>query len=452
MADSPYWNPRHETMSREDLDSLQTHKLRNLVAWADAQVPLHSKRLADAGVTADSIRSLDDLRRIPFMTRDEWMQGQLDHPPYGPILAAPEESAIRYHLTSGTTGKTPIRVLDSMKDWEWIAEMWCYGFWGFGVRPSDVVFFAFSYGTFVGFWGAHYACEKLGCLVLPGGNMTTEARVKQIIDMNATVVCSTPTYALRMAQEARNLDIDLPAGPVKRLILSGEPAGSIPATKKLIEEQWGAKAGDTAGMTELGTIMMFECDRQPGGAHIIEDHYIEEVIDPDSGEPVPYGEPGERVVTSFGRGFIPVLRYRTRDLVLKVPGTTCSCGRTFDIYDGGIRGRVDDMKLVRGTNVYPRAVEAIVREYEAIDEFQIHLYTAEGIRDEIEVLVEVPDAGADVAPILEKLSTALAEAHEGLRFHVRQVELETLPRFELKAKRVLDEREVVGGSGERKQA
>jgi phenylacetate-CoA ligase len=248
------------------------------------------------------------------------------------------------------------------------------------------------------------------------------------------------------------MGIDLANSPVKRVILSGEPAGSIPATKKLIEEQWGAKAGDTAGMTELGTIMMFECDHQPGGAHIIEDHYIEEVIDPETDEPVGYGEQGERVVTSFGRGFIPVIRYRTRDLVVKVPGSTCGCGRTFDIYHGGIRGRVDDMKLVRGTNVYPRAVEAIVREYETIDEFQIHLYTADGIRDEIEVLVEIPDSSVDADSILTELGKTLAEAHEGLRFGVRQVELESLPRFELKAKRVLDEREIVGGSGERKNA
>ena len=451
-TESPYWNPRHETLDRDELDALQVRKLRSLIEWASAQVPYHSKRLSDAGVTADSVNSLDDLKRIPFMTREEWMQGQLEHPPYGPILAAPEDAAIRYHLTSGTTGKTPIRVLDSMKDWEWIAEMWCYGFWGFGVRPRDRVFFAFSYGTFVGFWGAHYACEKIGCLVLPGGNMTTEARVNQIMDMKATVVCSTPTYALRMAQEARAMGIDLANGPVERLILSGEPAGSIPATKKLIEEQWGAKAGDTAGMTELGTIMMFECDHQPGGAHIIEDHYIEEVIDPVGEDPVGYGERGERVVTSFGRGFIPVIRYRTRDFVVKVPGSNCSCGRTFDIYDGGIRGRVDDMKLVRGTNVYPRAVEAIVREFEAVDEFQIHLYTADGIRDEIEVLIEIPDGSVDANALCRDLGKQLAEAHEGLRFGVKQVELESLPRFELKAKRVLDEREIVGGQGERKQA
>src|SRR4029079_7636248 len=196
----------------------------------------------------------------------------LDQPPFGDILAADPRLAMRYHLTSGTTGRTPIRVLDGAKDWEWVAEAWCHAFWGFGVRPGDRVFFAFSYGSFVGFWGAHYACEKMGCLVLPGGNMTTEARVRQIFDMEATVVCSTPTYALRMAQEAQQLGIDLAKSSVKRVTLSGEPAGSIPATKALIESQWGAKAADTAGMTELGTIMIFECEHQPGGTHIIEDH------------------------------------------------------------------------------------------------------------------------------------------------------------------------------------
>ena len=451
MTESPYWNPRHETLPREDLEALQVRKLRNLVEWADANVPWHAKRLRDAGVTGDSIGSLEDLRRIPFMTRDEWMQGQIENPPYGNVLAQPPERAIRYHMTSGTTGKTPIRVLDSMKDWEWIAEMWCYGLWGFGVRPADTMFVAFGYATFIGFWGLHYAGEKIGCLVLAGGAAPTDARVKQIVEMGATVVASTPTYALRMAQEAKTLGIDLASSPVERLILSGEPAGSIPATKALIEEQWGAKAGDTAGMTELGTIMMFECEHQPGGAHIIEDHYIEEVIDPDTDQPVPYGEQGERVVTSFGRGFVPVLRYRTRDFVLRVPGSTCSCGRTFDIYDGGIRGRVDDMKLVRGTNVYPRAVEAIIREHAEIDEFQIHLYTEEGIRDEIEVLLEIPDAGADAERVIRDLGKQLAEAHEGLRFGVKQVEKETLPRFELKAKRVQDDRIVIGTEGEARQ-
>jgi phenylacetate-CoA ligase len=288
----------------------------------------------------------------------------------------------------------------------------------------------------------------MGCLVLPGGAMTTEQRVRTLVEMEATVVASTPTYALRMAQEARAMGIDLAGSPVRRLILSGEPAGSIPATKRLIEELWGAKAADTAGMTELGTIMIFECEAQPGGTHIIEDHYIEEVLDPDTDQPVGYGEMGERVVTSFGRGFIPVIRYRTRDFVVRVPGSTCSCGRTFDLYEGGIRGRVDDMKLVRGTNVYPRAVEAIVRDHPEVDEFQIHLYTAEGIRDEIEVLVEIPDPEVNANAVLAAVAKELADSHEGLRFGVQQVDIGTLPRFELKAKRVVDERIVIGSEGD----
>ena len=449
-ADSPYWNPRHETAPRDQLDALQVHKLRNLVAWADERVPFWSERLRGGGVTAEDIRSLDDLRRIPMLTREEWMDAQAEDPPYGPLLATDRSDAIRYHTTSGTSGRVPLKVLDGVKDWEWINEMWCYGLWGFGVRPGDTIFFAFSYGTFVGFWGAHYASEKIGALVLPGGNMTTEARVRQIIDCEATVVCSTPTYAMRMAQEAEALGIDLAASPVKRVILSGEPAGSIPATKQLIETQWGAKAGDTAGMTEVGTLVMFECEHQPGGAHVIEDNYIEEVIDPETDEPVGYGEMGERVVTSFGRGFMPVMRYRTRDLVLKVPGSNCSCGRTFDIYEGGIRGRVDSMRVVRGTNVYPTAIEAIVREHERVDEFQIHLWTADGIRDEIEVLIELPGSLEGKDEIVADLRTTLSEAHEGLRIGVREVEHGSLPRFELKAQRLNDERDVVGAAGERK--
>ncbi|MFL5795436.1 MAG: phenylacetate--CoA ligase family protein, partial [Actinomycetota bacterium] len=357
------------------------------------------------------------------------------------------EHAIRHHTTSGTSGRRPLAVLDSAKDWEWIAEMWCYAFHGFGVRPADTVFFAFGYGTFVGVWGAQYACEKLGALVLPGGNIPTEARERMLVECDATVVCSTPTYALRMAQEARRLGIDLPGSNVSKLILSGEPAGSIPATKALIEEQWGAKAGDTAGMTELGTVMMFECDHQPGGAHIIEDHYIEEVVDPAGGEPVGYGEAGERVVTSFGRGIIPLVRYRTADLVTRVPASRCSCGRGFDLYEGGILGRVDDMKLVRGTNVYPRAVEGIVREFPGVEEFQL-LLTREGHFDRIALRVEpAPDVSDEAwADMADRLAKALAEAHEGLRFEVERATPGELPRFELKARRTVDRRDTpIGG-------
>ncbi|HEU5228785.1 MAG TPA: phenylacetate--CoA ligase family protein, partial [Ktedonobacteraceae bacterium] len=331
MAYSEYWNPKNETLAREDLQALQLLKLRRLCEWAYATTPFHRRRFDAAGFKPEQLKTLDDIRRIPFMTREEWMDSQMAQPLFGDMLATEQRNAIRYHLTSGTTGRTPIRVLDSMKDWDWINEMWCYGLWGFGIRPEDTVYFAFGYGSFIGFWGAHYACEKIGALVIPGGAQTTEGRIKQIIEMGATTVCSTPTYALHLWQKAREMGIDLAKdSKVDKVILSGEPAGSIPAVKRQLEEAWGAKCGDTAGMTEVGTIMIFECSHQPGGTHIIEDHYIEESINPDTGEPTGYGELGERVVTSFGRGFIPTIRYRSKDMVMKVPGSTCSCGRTWD--------------------------------------------------------------------------------------------------------------------------
>jgi phenylacetate-CoA ligase len=441
-GESPYWNPKTETLARERLGALQLAKLRVHCEWAAARSPWYRRRFAAEGFEPSQLRSLADLDRLPLLTRDEWMASQDASPPYGEIPTIGGAGAIRVHTTSGTTGRGPLRALDSGKDWAWIAEMWCYAIWGCGVRPADTAYIAFGYGSFIGFWGLHYAMEKVGVLNVPGGAQTTEARVLQIVDFGATVVASTPTYALRLAQEADRRGVDLRGSAVRRLILSGEPAGSIPQTKAMIEEEWGAKAFDTAGMTEIGTIMVFECERQPGGTHIIEDNMIEEVIDPSTLEPVGYGERGERVVTSFGRGAIPLIRYRTGDLVCRVPSSRCGCGRGFDIYEGGILGRVDDMKIVRGTNVYPRAIEAIVREFADVEEFQT-VITHEGIRDEITLRVEMkPDwelGGWE--PLSEELHKRLALAHEGLNFRLERAGAGELPRFELKAKRTVDLRE-----------
>ena len=444
MAYSDFWNPKHETLPREELQALQLLKLRRLCEWAYATTPFHKRQFDQAGFHPEQLKTFADLRRIPFMTREEWMASLQEKPLFGEMLATDANHAIRYHLTSGTSGRTPIRVLDGTKDWDWIGEMWCYGLWGFGIRPEDSVYFAFGYGSFIGFWGAHYACEKMGALVIPGGAQTTEARIKQIVELGVTTVASTPTYALHLWQKAREMGIDLATeSKVNKVILSGEPAGSIPAVKRQLEEAWGAQCGDTAGMTEIGTIMIFECSHHSGGTHIIEDHFIEEVLDPVTSEPVGYGELGERVVTSFGRGFIPLIRYRTRDMVMKVPASTCTCGRTWDLYSGGIRGRWDDMKLIRGTNVYPSAVEAIIRENPVIDEFQIYLWRKDNIQDEIDIKLEIKPGSEGAWPDLQgKLAKDLAQAHEGLRFNVVRMEHGSLPRFELKARRLVDARPV----------
>lgn len=442
MTDQPFWNPKTELMPRADLVELQLAKLRRVLAWAKDRSPHYRRTLA--GVDPDRIRTRDDLARIPFLTRAEWMASQEAHPPFGELPVTGAHDAIRLHTTSGTSGRTPLRALDSRKDWSWSAEMWCYALWGAGVRPHDVGYVAFGYGSFIGFWGLHNGLEKIGALTIPGGAQSTTQRVRQIHDFGATVVASTPTYALRLAAEAEELGIDLVNGPVRRVILSGEPAGSIPETKALIERRWGAKAYDTAGMTEVSTIVMFEPAEQPGGCHVIEDHLLEEVIDPETGREVGYGERGERVCTSFGRSTTPLLRYRTADLVVKVPGSRTTSGRTWDLYEGGIIGRVDDMKLVRGTNVYPGAVEAIVRGFDGIEEFQIRI-SRPGDRDEIELLLEPAPTVDDTAWDLlsGRVGAELADAHEGLRFHVRRAATGELPRFELKARRLTDLRPAV---------
>ncbi len=445
IAPDEYWNPRNETLPRADLEKLQVAKMKRQLAWAWERSPFHRRRWEKKKFNPEKFRTMADLTRIPVMTRDEWMDAQAADPPFGDLLAAPAEVAIRYHTTSGTTGRMPLRALDGTRDWAWISEMWCYGFHAFGVRPRDTVLFAFSYGQFIGFWGAHYACEKIGATVIPTGSLPAETRVKLVMDTGATTVCATPTYVLRLAQVAREQGIDVRESKVERVILSGEPSGSVPAVRRAIEEAWDAPCGDTAGMTEIGTIMVFECRHRPGGMHILEDHFIEEVVDPETMESLPYGQRGERVVTSFGRGIVPLIRYRTRDLVCRVPAAGCSCGRTFDLYEGGILGRVDDMHKIRGTNVYPRAVEAIVREHREVDEFQIVL-SREKDRDEITVRVEMkPGTGLRWPNVEQALLGALAEAHENLRFNVELAPEGSLPRFELKAKRLVDKRTVTHG-------
>lgn len=440
-AESRYWNPKNETMSRDDLHSLHLLKLQRIAEWAYHNSPFHRRKFEAAGFAPGQLRSLDDLRRIPLTTKEEWLENQRQAPLYGDNRAVAPGLAVRAHQTSGTSGRTPLRVLDGIKDWEWIAEMWCYGLWAAGIRSADTVYFCFGYGGFIGFWGAHYACEKIGALVVASGGQTSEGRVRQIMDLGATTICATPTYALRLAEVARTMGADLKNSKVNKMVLSGEPGGSLPATRRIIEEAWGAEVVDTAGMSEIGTIMVFECNHHPGGMHIIEDHYLEEVVDPETGEPVGYGERGERIVTSFGRGFMPLLRYKTGDLVERMPHTACTCGRTFDLYRGGILGRVDDMKLIRGINVYPSSVEAIVREFPEVDEFLIVINRERGLYDEVTVQVELCSGMDHLWPqVGARLDTALADGHGGLRFRVEKVESGTLPRWELKARRLVDKR------------
>lgn len=438
-----YWNPKTELMSRDELTDLQLRKLKSMVAWAYQNSPFYHAKYAETGFEPGDLASLDDIAKLPFTTKQELLASQQTHPLFGDFTAAPPEKALRYHTTSGTSGQAPLRILDSRKDWEWVSDAWCYGMYGFGLRDTDIAFLAFSYGTFIGFWGAHGAAERIGCLTIPSGGGTSETRIQQILELGATAVIATPTYAIRLAQVASEMGIDLAReSSVEMILMAGEPGGNIPNTKRLIEESWGARAGDFPGLSESGGSTAYECSVQPGGVHLLEDHYLDEVIDPQTGASLDYGERGELVITSFGRGIMPTIRYRTGDLVERVRHDFCTCGRTFDLLKGGILGRADDMKIVRGVNVYPSAVENVVRAFAEVEEFQL-VITEEKSLPQACVRVE-PCGDLDVSGASElagKLQQALRDSHSGLRFDIEVVSKGELPRFDLKAKRIIDTRD-----------
>jgi phenylacetate-CoA ligase len=346
-------------------------------------------------------------------------------------MTFPLESYIRIHQTSGTTGK-PLYWLDTEKSWDWWAECWKVVFAAAGVHSGDRIYFAFSFGPFIGFWAGWEGAREIGALAISGGGQSTSQRLEAIIDCRATVLVCTPTYALHMASEARKAGIELGTKSAVRITIhAGEPGASIPSTKKLIEESWGAKCYDHAGATEVGAFG-FECAFQPGGVHVNESEFIAEVIDPNTGAPAAQGEKGELVITNLGRIGSPVIRYRTGDWV-QPDYEPCACGRCFLLLKGGVLGRVDDMIVVRGVNVFPSAIENILREFSEIEEFRVEILQKEAMR-EIKLILE-PSSAQSFAPGLGEKVRQRVRERIGLRPEVELVAPGTLPRYELKAKR-----------------
>jgi len=377
------------------------------------------------------IDSLERLKQLPFTTKSELAEDQLKHPPFGTDLTFPLEKYIRIHQTSGTTG-SPMYWLDTEESWEWFAECWKTIFLAAGVKSEDRVYFAFSFGPFIGFWSGWEGARKLGAMGISGGGQSTLQRLRAILDYQATVVVCTPTYALHMAAEARKAEMDLAKGSQVRITIhAGEPGASIPSTKKRIEEAWGAKCYDHPGATEVGA-WGFECQAQAGGVHVNEREFIAEVIDPKTGEAVKEGERGELVMTNLGRLGSPVIRYRTGDLV-QPSSKPCPCGRPFVLLKGGVLGRVDDMMVVRGVNVFPSAVENIMREFAEIEEFKVETFEREELRELRLTLEPRPDCES-VRALDERVALRFRE-RLGLRPQVEVVAPGTLPRFELKARR-----------------
>jgi phenylacetate-CoA ligase len=322
--------------------------------------------------------------------------------------------------------------LDTEESWNWWAECWKFIFEAAGVRAGDRIYFAFSFGPFIGFWAGWEGARKLGALAISGGAQSTAQRLRAIIDYGATVLVCTPTYALHMASEARKAAIDLAKdSAIKITIHAGEPGASIPSTKKMIEEAWGAKCYDHAGATEVGAFG-FQCQFQPEAVHVNEKEFIAEVVDPATGMPVKDNEQGELVLTNLGRIGSPVIRYRIGDLV-QPSYESCACGRPFLLLKGGVLGRADDMVVVRGVNVFPSAVENVLREFPALEEFRVEVFAKDAMR-EIKLVLEPRSDHGSTAELAEQVSRRMRE-RIGLRPIVELVAPGTLPRFELKARR-----------------
>ena len=400
------------------LRELQLRKLQEGLADVVKTNAFWRARLTD-------VRGWDDFDRLPLTTKAELLADQEAHPPYGTNLTYPFDRYVRLHQTSGSSGTHPLRWLDTAESWEWWLRIWSdHVYRAAGVTAKDRLFFAFSFGPFIGFWTAFGGAQRLGALAISGGSMTTEQRIHTMIELGATVLLSTPTYALRLAEVARGIGLDPAAAQVRVTIHAGEPGASIPATRGAIEAAYSATCFDHTGMTELGPTG-HSCS-QRDGIHAVESEFIFEVLD-ENGRPA---NEGELVATNLGRWGMPLIRYRTGDRVV-VSRDICSCGNPFMKLVGGIRGRVDDMFTVRGVNLYPSQVEDIVRRHKRVTEFVIERRRVRQM-DEVVLLLEID--GTDTST--ERLEAELRQAL-GVRLECRVVPAGTLPRSDLKAKRIV---------------
>jgi len=419
-----------EFLERPALIRLQEDRLRALLSEIVTDNRFYAGKFARAGLSASSVNSLEEFRRVPFTTKAELIADQEAHPPYGEVHTYPLAHYTRFHQTSGTKGQ-PLRWLDTPQSWDWLLRCWEIMYRIAGIQSTDRLFFPFSFGPFLGFWSAFDAGSRLGCLCLPGGGMSSAGRLRFLIDNKATVVLCTPTYAQHLAEVATELGIDLAGSSIRAVIVAGEPGGSISATRGRIESAWGARVFDHSGLTEVGAASI-ECPENPAGLHLLESEYIGEVIEPGGTHEVAPGEIGELVLTNLGRYGSPLLRYRTGDLVRRET-RPCSCGRVFARFDGGILARTDDMIQVRGNNLYPSALEAVIRRFPEVAEYRVEVdQTASlaALRIELE-----PVTTSSAAAVAERVERAIRDELL-FRAEVKTVAPGSLPRYEMKSRRV----------------
>lgn len=432
--------PQIETASRDVLLSLQLRLFQSQVRHVYESSPMYRRKYDAIGLKPEDIKTPDDIKKVPFTTKEDLRKSQEENPLFGDVLCVPTEEGVRTFQTSGTTG-TPVRVLFTTRDWFGIAcEHVAYQAHGYGIEKSDIVFFPFGYGLFVAWWAWQAGLESLGVTVVPGGGQSSQDRIRNIIDWTATVIVGTPTYIIHLGNVAKTMGIDLATQSKIRIVaLGGEPGAEIPATRKLVEEVWGAKCYDAIGATEMPVSFGFECVHQTG-IHLIESMFLAEVVNPDTDEPVAPGERGELVMTNLCMETMPLIRYKMRDIV-KLVYDRCECGRTFARMDGGVLGRIDDMIIFGGVNIYPSAIENFVRSIGRFsDEFQV-IVPKMGSGKRLTIKVEP----ASETMSQDELKKATAELQKmmkwksGITPEIEITGIGSLPRFEFKAKRVIRE-------------
>jgi len=438
ISEQRYWNPVLETLPREKLRALQLKKFQSIFRWTYENSRFHRPLYDKAGITPSDIREFKDIRHVPKVEKSMFRSIQCKDPfPYGDCLCLPLEEVSNFRQTSGTTGQ-PVYQADSMQDWDWWAESWAFILWAQGYRPSDRVFIPFGYNIFVAFWAGHYAAEKIGCEVVPGGVLDTQARILKIQELKATALMGTPTYMLGMADTAKNkVGIDPRTLGIRRITCAGKPGASVPATKKRMEEAWNAKVFDHAGATEIGA-WSYECLDQPGGMHVNDALFLVEIEDIVTGEII--DEPGRRgkmIITAFDRMAMPCVRFDSKD-VIEWDANPCSCGRTFRLIKGGVLGRVDDITKVRGVLLSPVAIEDVVRSIEGLDDEYEVVVDKLGEADTITLKVELlPGNEKNAAQIEDQLRHQL-RLKTNLAYSIEFHDLGSLPRYALKARRFKD--------------
>jgi phenylacetate-CoA ligase len=428
------WNAEYESMKREDIRELQLRRLQWIVKWVNERVPAYKKKLDKAGVKPSDIKTLEDSTKLPFTTKDDLMEDY----PFG-FFALPMSKVVRIHSTSGTTGD-PVVVGYSRGDINTWAEVTARVAAGGGVTEDDVIQVSFGYGLFTGGFGMHYGVERVGATVIPVSAGNTERQIMIMQNLKTTGLICTPSYALHMSEVAAKMGVDMRSMPLRIALFGAEPWSE--GMRKEIEERLGVMATDNYGLSEImGPGVAFECE-QKNGLHISEDHFLPEVIDPETGEQLPMGETGELAFTTLTKEAFPMIRYRTKDLTSFI-AEPCECGRTL-IRMARVQGRTDDMLIIRGVNVFPSQIEHVLTEIEGVEpQYQIVL-TREGTMDQIEVWVEVsqavfPDAMRKLVEFERDIENRLYNVL-GLHAKVKLVEPNSIERTAGKAKRVVDRR------------